>query len=272
MKRAITICLLFVTLLECSTVALAAEPLPQITIGETELSTKQMTWYEGDIYVSVEMFLNACGAKFALSQDGSTMKVAGVVSDDTIFAISAVAKKNYVNVNGRYIYIAHGVRFSGKSCYLPLTVLLCATGCSKDTSDSATSQTYIPGLRSMTVGSEFYNETVVYWMAKTIYSEAGNQSLEGKIAVGNVIVNRVRSDRYPNTVTGVIFQKNQFSGVLTDNFKVDPPEECVIAAKIALEGTQIYHNVMYFNVAGMDTWAKRNRPFLDKLGGHDFYA
>lgn len=48
-------------------------------------------------------------------------------------------------------------------------------------------------------------------MAHAIYFEAGNQSYEGKVAVAHVIANRVRSNRYPNTICAVVTQRKQFS-------------------------------------------------------------
>lgn len=272
MRRVCLFLAMVLMMAEVTLPALAEESIPDVVIGENHIDKADMQYISGGLYVSVESYFIAADGIYALSQNGKKMQIAGNIKPHTIFAISAVKGKNYVNVNGRYIYIKSGVKFKGDKCYLPLSVLLCATGASKNVTEEAGPQTYTTGLRSMTTGSDFYDEELVYWMSKTINSEAGNQSLEGKIAVGNVIINRMRSSRYSNTVTGVIFQKGQFDGTLTAAFKATPPEECVIAAKIAIEGIQIYHNAMYFNRAGMNSWARSSRPFLGTLGGHDFFA
>jgi spore germination cell wall hydrolase CwlJ-like protein len=60
-----------------------------------------------------------------------------------------------------------------------------------------------------------------YCLAQNIYFEAGNQSLLGKLAVGLVVMNRVKSKRYPNTVCGVVRQRKQFSWV--DDSKSNNP-------------------------------------------------
>ena len=60
-----------------------------------------------------------------------------------------------------------------------------------------------------------------YCLAQNIYFEAGNQSLIGKLAVGLVVVNRVKSPRYPNTICGVVRQRKQFSWV--DDAKSNNP-------------------------------------------------
>ena len=52
-------------------------------------------------------------------------------------------------------------------------------------------------------------------MAAIIYCEAGAEPYQGKVAVGAVIMNRVRSSRFPNTISGVIYQKGQFGPAIT---------------------------------------------------------
>lgn len=58
-----------------------------------------------------------------------------------------------------------------------------------------------------------YEDSDRYLLAVLIYCEAGGEPYEGKVAVGAVVINRVLSSRYPNTVSGVIYQKSQFSPV-----------------------------------------------------------
>ena len=70
-----------------------------------------------------------------------------------------------------------------------------------------------------------------------IYAESGNQPLEGQMAVGNVVLNRVASPIYPNTIEGVLAQKNQFSTYQSGSLaKRTPNESSVIAAKLVLDG------------------------------------
>ena len=51
----------------------------------------------------------------------------------------------------------------------------------------------------------------LFWLSRVIYAESGNQPLDGKIAVGNVIMNRVKSLIFPTQWRGVLAQKNQFT-------------------------------------------------------------
>ena len=69
--------------------------------------------------------------------------------------------------------------------------------------------------------------------------------MEGKIAVGNVVLNRVNDPRFPNTVYGVVFQRNQFTPAMTGTINRTPNESSVIAAKLCLEGANTAGAVSY---------------------------
>src|SRR5699024_12370625 len=69
-------------------------------------------------------------------------------------------------------------------------------------------------------------------ISRLIYAESGNQPLEGKIAVGNVVLNRVASPLFPNTVADVIYQPNQFSPAGSGHLSRTPNAESVVAAKL----------------------------------------
>lgn len=89
-----------------------------------------------------------------------------------------------------------------------------------------------------------YSEADLRLLSALIYCEANGESYNGKLAVGIVVMNRVRSKSYPNTVKGVIYQKYQFGPVSNgslnkalaryDNGKLD--KDCIKAAKEALSG------------------------------------
>ena len=102
-------------------------------------------------------------------------------------------------------------------------------------------------------------------LAALIYCEAGNQSYTGKVAVGSVVMNRISSSRYPNTLKGVIYQRGQFtpagSGKLARVLASNSiPSACYDAAREALEGAKPVGNALYFNT--------RRGSF--KLGDHYF--
>lgn len=94
-------------------------------------------------------------------------------------------------------------------------------------------------------------EGEAYLLAAIIQCEAEGEPYEGKIAVGNVVMNRVKSTRFPNTITGVIYQKNQFSpatsGRLADRLERGVNDECIRAATEVLNGKHII-DALFFKV------------------------
>lgn len=92
-------------------------------------------------------------------------------------------------------------------------------------------------------------------LAALIYCEAGNQPHAGKVAVGAVVMNRLRSPRYPNTIRSVIYAPGQFTPAL--NGKVDRllasgniQADCILAAQEALSGVSPVGNAIGFRLAG----------------------
>ena len=140
--------------------------------------------------------------------------------------------------------------------------------------DDATSTiTIAAGSGPIASGDSFYNSTDLYWLSRIIYAESGNQSLEGKIAVGNVVLNRVASSLFPNSVYDVIFQRNQFTPASSGSINREPSEDAVIAAKLCLEGARMAGESLYF--LNPDTaanhWVMENREFVVTIGRHWFY-
>ncbi len=89
-------------------------------------------------------------------------------------------------------------------------------------------------------------------LAGIIQAEAGNQPYAGKIAVGSVVMNRVESPSFPNTISGVVYSPNQFtpagSGRLAVVLAEGPTDECLRAAADVLSGTRNVSN-LYFKSA-----------------------
>lgn len=104
-----------------------------------------------------------------------------------------------------------------------------------------------------------YTKKELRLMAAIIFCEAGNESYKGKMAVASVIMNRVESKKFPNTVKGVIYQKGQFSPARTGKlarelanydagrFTSKNHRECIKAAKAALSGENTMPGYLYFN-------------------------
>ncbi|HSH35768.1 cell wall hydrolase [Schnuerera sp.] len=122
-----------------------------------------------------------------------------------------------------------------------------------------------------------YNSDDVHWLARIIEAEAGGEPYEGKVAVGNVILNRVNSKSFPNTIYNVIFEYYgsipQFSPVADGTIYNTPSQESINAAKDALNGMRPVGNSTYFfnpnKAAG--TWIVQNKSYVSRIGGHVFY-
>jgi len=113
-----------------------------------------------------------------------------------------------------------------------------------------------------------YTENDVYILAQVIYGEARGEDRNGKIAMGNVVMNRVLCRRkFPNTVSGVITQSGQFTGYKST---INPSRECLVAARLVLqyEVWVIPQNIYYYQRAQRDYWYG---SFYKKLGDHCFY-
>lgn len=108
-----------------------------------------------------------------------------------------------------------------------------------------------------------------YLLANLIYCEAGAEPYDGKVAVGSVVINRVLSSVYPDTVVGVIYQKGQFSPVASGRLALALAEDratqsCYDAADEAMSGVTNVGNCVYFRtpIEGLTGI---------EIGGHIFY-
>ncbi|GIO61443.1 spore cortex-lytic enzyme [Paenibacillus rhizosphaerae] len=83
-------------------------------------------------------------------------------------------------------------------------------------------------------------------MAKIIYAEARGESYKGQVAVGAVIMNRIQSDEFPDTIQGVVFQKNAFTAVSDGQYGMKPNRTAYRAAIDAVRGWDPTHNSLYY--------------------------
>ncbi len=180
----------------------------------------------------------------------------------------------YLIANGRYLYMPQGTKTLDGIIQVPSRVLATALGANVSWDPIGRDVVFTAGAGPILAGETAYPEDVVYWLSHIIYAESGNQSLEGKIAVGNVVLNRVSDPRFPNTVYEVIFQRNQFTPVSNGTIYSTPTAECLVAAKLCLDGANTAGNALYFINPrySPNSWASRNRPYVATIGAHAFYA
>lgn len=91
-----------------------------------------------------------------------------------------------------------------------------------------------------------YTEDELYILSHTIYGEASGCSYEHKLYVGSVILNRVNSKHYPNSIEDVVFQQGQYACTWDGNYDKTPDKETIeIAEYLLSNGSQIPDNVVY---------------------------
>lgn len=102
-----------------------------------------------------------------------------------------------------------------------------------------------------TVLKRSYTDDDLLWLARIVSVEARGLSINAKVAVANVILNRKKNPQFPDTIYKVIFDKSyhvQFPPAHKSGFKkLKPEDECIVAAKMALEGVNNIGGCLYFN-------------------------
>lgn len=108
-------------------------------------------------------------------------------------------------------------------------------------------------------------------MAHVVYGESRGESYQGQVAVASVILNRVDSDEFPDSVQDVIFQRNAFTAVNDGQFNLSPTATAYLAVKDALLGWDpSYGSVYYYNPKlATDQWIF-TRTVTKQIGNHDF--
>lgn len=227
----------------------------------------------GTTYVPMFRF-SAWLGKFKYSYDART-QTASITGEN--LQISAKNGTLYIQANGRYFYTSEAILIKNNEMYVPIKPLVKALN-SHIRYDSQR-QIYVVGsgdTRLLKSDKQVYNENDIYWLAKIISAEAEGEPMRGKIAVGNVILNRMRSKQFPNTIYGVIFDKKhgvQFAPVSNGTIYKPADAESIIAAKMCYEGYSLSSEILYFvnPKASPSNWIISNRPFAFSLQNHHFF-
>lgn len=122
---------------------------------------------------------------------------------------------------------------------------------------------------------EKYNEANQSLLLKIAMAEAEGEGIEGKAHVLRVILNRIASEQFPDTVREVIYEPKQFQPASESNWpEIVPDKECQQALDlIILDGWDNTQGALYFEATynGTDTCHTRNLDYLFTYGGHNFY-
>lgn len=183
------------------------------------------------------------------------------------------------SANGRYFYVPDGVKALDGQIVLPLEALqkLFGAAAAYD-AENACASVDTANLALLEDGDSYYARYDLYWLSRIIFAESGNQPLAGMIGVGNVILNRVASASFPDTIQGVVFDSRggttQFTPVSMGSIYNTPSDQAVLAAKLCLEGANTVGNALYFiNPSACNgSWFNRTLTHVATIGDHVFYA
>ena len=151
----------------------------------------------------------------------------------------------------------------------------------QENADSMTGLTQVEGLpeEDPQAAEAFadYTESDYNVLLRIVQAEAGGCDMKGKILVANVILNRVESDEFPDTITDVVYEKRQFSPVSNGSInRCKVEEETVEAVDRALAGEDYSEGALYFmnrraSSGSNVRWFDTHLDYLFQHGGHEFF-
>ena len=249
---------------------LPASAVNVLSVGGRNVWTQaQARVIDGSTYVSLRTVAELLAPNAQVSWENGTawVRASGL-------SLSARPGQTYLLVNDRALYIPGGVRLENGRTLVPIRALAQAMGGEVDWSREA-GVTLTPG--SGRPAAAPYTEEELYWMARIISAESRGEPLLGKIAVGTVVLNRVASDEFPDTIYDVIFDKKwgiQFEPVANGTIYNEPTEESVLAAKLVLDGARAAGDSLYFLAPDLtqNHWIMENQKYVTTIGCHWFYC
>lgn len=227
------------------------------------------------VFLPPEAVCAAAGLSMSCSEsDGTlTLSVPGAV-------LTGLKGSGYFEADGRYIYAPDGWLVNGDVLYLPsdaierLFGVEISVSAKRDRLELSTDKlTVISG------GADYYelnyDAELLYWLPQIINAEAKFEPLAGQIGVGNVVMNRLSSPDFPDTIFEVIYDTEhtiQFEPISTGGIFQEPTEQATIAAYLCLEGYSTVDACLYFvNPEFGSGWFDSSLELVDTIGHHNFY-
>ena len=120
-------------------------------------------------------------------------------------------------------------------------------------------------------GADSYTNEDTYLLARCIYGEARGEPYTGQVAVGAVVLNRVKSPEFPNTIAGVIYQRHAFTAVTDGQINLTPDDKAISAARDAMNGWDPTGGCLYYyNPATATSEWIFTREVVMTIGRHAF--
>ncbi len=224
-------------------------------------------------YVSLREF--SCAADNSVISWDSLQNTAHVKTDS--LTLTARDGAQYIEANERILWCEYSVFTMDGVLYVPLRQIAKAFDFDIEYVAESNSVHLTRKSGALQHALTYYNEEELYWLSKIIHAESQGEPFIGKVAVGNVIMNRVDSAQFPDSVYDVIFdQKNgvQFSPTVNGAIHQQPNADSVRAAKACLDNAELSDEILYFLNQKIATsfWIVNNCRFVMTIGSHTFYA
>ena len=247
--------ILAVLLLTLVLTGMAQRPAIELRLDGRLIDSESLAYEEnGEVYIPARELCERLGAKVSWNRDEKQASV-------TLPGLELTAKPGdrYIVANGRYLFCPDGVKLKRNRLMAPASALAKAFGAGLDYDAATRVLSLTSGGLVIESAETYYNKDDLYWLSRIIEAESGVEPLDGKIAVGNVVLNRRDRDEFPDTVKGVIFDRRcgiQFS-----------------PAKLCLDGANVAGESLYFTpIRRAETcWAARNRPVFGQIDRQMFF-
>ncbi len=241
--------------------ASAARMVPVQVDGTVLPTVNYLT--DGVTYAPLRNLLDAFGG-WEIAWD-STEKVAVAWSED--LRLTADPDAGTITAGG-ITYSGRGFVERGRT-YVPVRLVANLCG------GSASWDRFLGGA-AVTSPDARHDAADLYWLSRIISAESRGEAMEGQIAVGNGVLNRVAAEEFPDTIPAVIFDRKhdvQFTPVANGTVFITPAETSVEAARRTLDGVNTVGAALYFYAPELSqgTWINANRTYLMTIGCHRFY-
>ncbi len=267
--KLISILLAAVLLAGLSVPAMAAdsfgsESAVETFVDDSAATPLETTWIDGLTYAPIKSFGVIMGAQSVrCDQSAVTVEYNGSV-------IVFKGNSRIVKADDYRYFIADGpITMSSNSLMAPVEVL-CRVFDARMVSGEDGDMFLATGAG---VGDDL-TEDDVELLAHMVQAEAGNQCMDGKIGVVNVVLNRIWSSEFPRRIDEIIYDRTngiQFDTAYNGSLYNSPSTDCYRAVYSALEGVNTVGPSLFFT-ATLDCWASRNRPLYTVIQDHYFYV
>jgi N-acetylmuramoyl-L-alanine amidase len=242
------------------------------TAGQTALSDSAYL-IDGVTYVPFRAF--AVLADNCEVSWNSTTRTAKAVTSGGV-PITACVGEYYISYGGRCFYTVAPNRIVNNRLYVAIRPMAKCFAIEVKWEAASRAVALIRTGKAVRSDEGYYDADALYWLARIIGAEAKGEPFRGQVAVGNVVLNRVESREYPNTIYDVIFDKKygvQFTPAANGTIYEIPPTSAIIAAKVCLEGYTLSDSILYFFNPSIATsqWIANNCTYAFRIGGHVFY-